>query len=151
MHIVKTRIFKFQRDQFSNFVSRCTELVNISYQKTDKELKGDYFIVNIEKNLFFAPKNDDLKGSIIKFVANHNGVELREAAKLLKDQFLLETEHKPISREIPILEVEFHNYLSERNISREVAEKYEVGYVKQRSIMAGRIAFKVLATIQKIT
>lgn len=117
--------------------------LNISYQKTDKELKGDYFIVSIEKNLFFSPKNDNLKGSIINFVANHNGVELREAALLLKAQFLSEKEHIP-KRDIPILTLEHHNYLKERFISQEVAEKYEVGFVKQRSIMAGRIAFKIL-------
>ncbi len=117
--------------------------LNIPYQKTDKELKGDYFIVNIVKNLFFSPKNENLKGSIINFVANHNGVELREAAMLLKAQFLSEKEHTP-KRDIPILTLEHHSYLNERFISQEVAERYEYGYVKQRSIMAGRIAFKIL-------
>lgn len=117
--------------------------LNIPFTKTDKELKGDEFIVSIEKNLFFSPKNENLKGSVINFLANHNGIDLREAAKLLKTQFLSdEKEHTP-KRVIPNLALEHHNYLLERGITREVAEQYEVGYVKQRSVMAGRIAFKI--------
>ncbi len=117
--------------------------LNIPFTRTDKELKGDEFIVSIEKNLFFSPKNENLKGSVINFLANKNGIDLREAAKLLKAQFLSgENEHTP-KRAIPNLTLEHHNYLIERGITREVAEQYEVGYVKQRSVMAGRIAFKI--------
>lgn len=117
--------------------------LNIPFKKTDKELKGEEFIVSIEKNLFFAPKNEKLKGSVINFLASHNGIELREAAKLLKAQFLSnEKEHAP-KRVTPNLALEHHNYLIDRGITREVAEQYEVGYVKQRSVMTGRIAFKI--------
>ncbi len=117
--------------------------LNISYTKTEKELKGEKFIVSIEKNLFFAPKNENLKGSVINFLANHEGINLRDAASKLKEQFLSkEKEHTP-KRVIPNLALEHHNYLIERGVTREVAEQYEVGYVKQRSVMAGRIAFKI--------
>lgn len=117
--------------------------LNIPFTKTEKELKGEEFIVSIDKNLFFFPKNENLKGSVINFLANHNGIDLREAAKLLKTQFLSnENEHTP-KKVIPNLALEHHNYLIERGITREVAEQYEVGYVKQRSVMAGRIAFKI--------
>ncbi len=117
--------------------------LNVPFTKTDKELKGEEFIVSIEKNLFFSPKNENLKGSVINFLANHNGIDLREAAKQLKAQFLsVENEHTP-KRVIPNLALEPHNYLIEKGITREVAEQYEVGYVKQRSVMAGRIAFKI--------
>lgn len=39
--------------------------LNIPYQKKNKELKGEGFIISLEKNLFFTPNNDSLKGSII--------------------------------------------------------------------------------------
>lgn len=120
--------------------------LNIPFKKTDKELKGEEFIISIEKNLFFSPKNENLKSSVINFLANHNGIDLREAAKLLKAQFLSnENEHTP-KRVIPNLALEHHNYLIERGIAKEVEEQYEVGYVKQRSVMAGRIAFKIYDT-----
>jgi len=58
--------------------------LNIPFIKTEKELKGKYFIINIEKNLFFSPKNENLKGSVINFLANHEGIDAREAASKLK-------------------------------------------------------------------
>lgn len=117
--------------------------LNIPFSKTEKELKGEEFIVSKDKNLFFSPKNENLKGSIINFLASYNRIELREAAKILKAQFLSkENEHIP-KRVIPNLTLEYHNYFLEKGITREVAEQYEVGYVKQRSIMSGRIAFKI--------
>ena len=45
--------------------------LNIPFQKKDKELRGEGFIINIEKNLFFCPDNDELKGSVINFVAHY--------------------------------------------------------------------------------
>lgn len=117
--------------------------LNIPFIKTEKELKGDEFIVSIEKNLFFSQKNENLKGSVINFLANHNTIDLREAAKLLKAQFLSDVKEHTPKRAIPNLQLEHRNYLLERGITREVAEQYEVGYVKQRSVMAGRIAFKI--------
>ena len=120
--------------------------LNIPFTKTEKELKNEDFIVSIEKNLFFYPKNENLKGSVINFLANHNGIGLREAAKLLKAEFLLKDNSHIPKRIIPNLTLEHHQYLIERGIKKEVAEQYEVGYVKQRSIMAGRIAFKIYDT-----
>lgn len=140
------------KQEFLNFKEISTAIsfkdvldwLNIPYQKTDKELKGASIIVSVEKNLFFSPKNENLKGSVINFVANHNSIELREAAKLLKEHFLSgESEHIP-KRAIPNLTLEYTNYLLERGITREVAEQYQVGYVKQRSVMAGRMAFKII-------
>jgi len=116
--------------------------LNIPFTKTEKELKGDYFIISIEKNLFFAPSNANLKGSVINFLANHEGIDVRAAASKLKAQFLSKKNDMPI-RDIPNLKLEYHNYLNERGVSKQVAEEYEVGFVTQRSIMSGRIAFKV--------
>lgn len=116
--------------------------LNIPFEKTDKELKGEDFIINRNKNLFFNPKDENVKGSIINFLSYKNKIDAREAASILKKEFLLNEEAKLI-RDIPILTHSYDDYLMERGISREVAEEYEVGFVKQRSIMAGRIAFKI--------
>lgn len=117
--------------------------LNIPYQKMDKEMRGDGFIISLEKNLFFSIKDESNKGSVINFVAHHKQIDLREAASQLKNQFLSnKKETKPI-REIPNLTLDYHEYLTERGINPEVARQYEVGFVKQRSIITGRIAFKI--------
>lgn len=117
--------------------------LNISFQRKDKELRGDGFIVSIEKNLFFCPDNDELKGSIINFVSHFKKVDLREAAMLLKTQFLSKAKEVQTKRDIPNLNLEWDPYLEERGINLEIANEYQIGYVKQRSILAGRIAFKI--------
>ena len=117
--------------------------LNIPYTEKNGELHGDGFIVNIDKNLFFMPKNDSVKGSPINFLANHKNIELREAASELKNQFLSKQKETKPKREIPNLTLVWHPYLQERGITPEIATEYEVGYVNQRSIIAGRIAFKM--------
>lgn len=139
------------KQEFLNFVeiSRLTPFsdvlnwLNIPYKKTDKELRGDGFIISLEKNLFFSINDENNKGSVINFVAHHKQISLREAASLLKNQFLSEKKESKPKREIPNLTLEYHEYLTERGISPEIARQYEVGFVKQRSIIAGRIAFKI--------
>lgn len=117
--------------------------LNIAFQRNEKELRGEGFIVSIEKNLFFCPDNDELKGSIINFVSHFKKVDLREAAVLLKAEFLSKkAENKP-KRDMPNLVLEWHPYIQERGISEEIYKEYEIGYVKQRSVVAGRIAFKI--------
>ena len=117
--------------------------LNIPYQKKDNELRGEGFIVSIEKNLFFCPENDELKGSVINFVGHYKKIELREAASLLKTQFLSKKKETKPKRDIPNLTLEWDSYIAERGIKPEIAKEYEIGYVKQRSIIAGRIAFKI--------
>lgn len=117
--------------------------LNISYQKKNQELRGEGFIISIEKNLFFTPNDESIKGSVINFVAHHKQIELREAAALLKTQFLSNEKEIKHQREIPDLTLEYHDYLAQRLIEPKLAKEFEVGFVKQRSIMAGRIAFKI--------
>jgi len=116
--------------------------LNISYQRKNKELRGEGFIISLEKNLFFSPKDDSINGSIINFVSNHKQIGLREAASLLKHTFLNKEEHSP-KRELPNLLLNYDSYFAERHIRNEIVSEYEAGYVKQRSLVAGRIAFKV--------
>ena len=117
--------------------------LNVCYTEKNGELHGEDFIVNISKNLFFTPKDDNIKGSPINFLAKYKNIELREAASELKKKFLsIKKETKP-KRDMPNLDLEWHPYLQERGIKPEIAKEYEVGFVKQRSIVAGRIAFKI--------
>lgn len=117
--------------------------LNIPFQKKDDELKGDDFIISIEKNLFFSPTNEDIKGSVINFVSNFKGIELREAASLLKTQFLSQEKIPKTKVSIPNLTLAWDPYLGERGITPEISDKYEIGHVNQKSIMSGRIAIKV--------
>ena len=116
--------------------------LNISYQQNNGELKGDGFIINVAKNLYFEPKGQN-KGSIINFVSNLKGIDLRTAALEIKTQFQsLASEAKGI-KELPNLLLEHHKMLDPYGITEEVSKEYEVGFVRQKSIFAGKIAFKV--------
>ncbi|MBK9334708.1 MAG: hypothetical protein IPM96_20475 [Ignavibacteria bacterium] len=117
--------------------------LNILYQKKNGEIRGEGFIVSIEKNLFFTPNDDSKKGSVINFVSHHKQIDIREAALLLKTQFLSKTKESKPDRVLPNLTLEYHSYLTKCSISPDIAKEYEVGLVKQRSIVSGRIALKV--------
>jgi len=125
--------------QFSDVL----DWLNIPYQKKNGEIRGEGFIISIEKNLFFTPKDESKKGSVINFVSHHNQIDLREAAVLLKTEFLSNKKEIKLEREIPNLTLEYNTYLTKHSISPDIAKEYEVGLVKQRSIVSGRIAFKV--------
>ena len=114
--------------------------LNIPFTQTQNgELKGEGFIITVSKNLYFNPNGED-KGSVINFLSKQKGIDLRSAAQELKKQFL--TEQKEPTREIPNLELHYCPFLKERGISEELAKQLEVGFVKQRSIISGKLAFK---------
>ncbi|HRI46535.1 MAG TPA: hypothetical protein PL089_13880 [Ignavibacteria bacterium] len=117
--------------------------LNVAYQKKQNELRGDGFIVSIDKNLYFSPQDDLKKGSVINFVSSFKDIGLREAALLLKHEFLSKKKEVQPKRDLPDLHLEYHEYLAELLIPPEISKDYEVGYVRQRSIIAGRIAFKM--------
>jgi hypothetical protein len=114
--------------------------LNIGYTETETELKGDTFIVSKEKQLFFNPKCKDEKGSVINFLALIRRVSLRDAAIELKKQF--QTAKQEPKREIPELELHYTKEVQELGITEETAKNYEVGLVRQKSIMAGKVAFR---------
>lgn len=127
--------------QFDNFLN----WLNIPYTEKNGELKGEIndqkFIVNKSKNLFFSPANDSFKGSVINFYASLTNSNLRDAANKLIKEFL--DTPKPPKREMPNLELHYTPLLTSMfNIPEHVAINHEVGLVKQKSIMSGRIAFK---------
>jgi hypothetical protein len=112
----------------------------IPYSETNKgELKGQGFIVTIAKNLYFNPTGQD-KGSCINWLANHKDVDLREAAKLIKQQFI--DEPKEPKRPIPELELSYTKEVEKLGISAKLAEDYEIGYAKH-GIMKGKVAFLI--------
>lgn len=116
--------------------------LNISYSQKSGELRtNDGIVVNIKKNLYFNTKDGNQKGSVINFLANYKAIDLRCAAKELKDNFLSESSSP--KKEIPELELHYNDYLNQYSISPELAKEYEVGLVKQQSIMSGKIAFRI--------
>jgi hypothetical protein len=125
-----------QKIQFKDVL----DWLNIPYTATQNgELKGEGFIITISKNLYFNPTGED-KGSVINFLVKQKGLDVRSAAQELKKNFL--TEAKEPKRELPNLELHYCKFLEEKGISQEMAKEYEIGLVKQHSIIAGKIAFK---------
>lgn len=125
-----------QKVQFKDML----DWLNVPYTPTQNgELKGEGFIITLAKNLYFNPTGED-KGSVINFLAKYKGLDLRAAAKELKDHFL--SEPKEPVREIPNLELHYCPFLKERGITEELAKQLEIGFVKQRSIISGKLAFK---------
>lgn len=122
------------------------DMLEYPYTETDTELRGEGFIISRKdgKEVYFNPLDKNEKGgSVIQFVANKKDMGLREAAKILKDAFM--TKEKPgpePSRPIPILELEYTSFL-EVYASREICQELNVGLCTSRSIMAGRICFKI--------
>jgi hypothetical protein len=118
------------------------DYLNISYSQKNNELRtNDGIVINIKKNLYFNTKDNNQKGSVINFLAHYKKIDLRSAAKELKYNFLKESTSP--KREIPELELRYTDLLKNNLISQELAKEYEVGLVKQRSIMSGKIAFRV--------
>lgn len=112
--------------------------LRLGYTETKTELKGQGFIVNKAKNLYFNPTGND-KGSIITFVANQKNISLRTAAEYLYNQFMA-TENVLI----PEYDLHYCEFLAKEGISEETAKDWEIGLVKNhKGPAAGRIAFKV--------
>ena len=115
---------------------------NIPYTVKGKELRGEGFIIDTVKNLYFNPKGDD-KGSVINFLHVRKGGTLRDCAIELKKQFL--DEPKKPERDIPTLELDHsHVEVARLGIGQEAAEYFDIGYCGQKSIMAGKVAFKII-------
>jgi hypothetical protein len=101
------------------------DYLNIPYTTKGKELRGESFIVDTKKNLYFNPKGDD-KGSVINFLQTRKGGTLRDCAVELKKQFL--NEPKKPEREIPILELDHeHQAVAKLDISQKTAEYIDIG------------------------
>lgn len=119
------------------------DYLNVPYNKKGEELKTTTgIIVNVQKNLYSNTNDSADKGSVINFLSKFRAIGLRDAAKELKEHFLSQASSST-KRNIPNLELHYCEYLKDYNISAELAKTYEIGFVKQRSIMSGKIAVKV--------
>ncbi len=123
--------------------------LNIPYQEKKGELKGEYeglkFIVNLKKNLFFSPTSP-AKGSVINFLSELKGENLRSSAKYIKDTFL--KEHK-VKTEIPVLNLEYCDWLERNGIDEQLASFFEAGLCKERSVLSKKICFRLYDTNNK--
>lgn len=122
---------------------RLLNWLNIPFKETDKELKGEYFIVSKEKNQYFNTKDKTQKGSVINFLSHHKQIDLRSAASEILKQFLSTPSPKAEEKTIPLPELHYTEQLLTYDCTKELAEQYEVGLVKKHSIMAGHITFRV--------
>jgi DNA primase len=139
------RFLDFNKISYSIRFEDFLNWLNLPYKEKKGELRGETdkfsFIVNVSKNLFFSPDDDTIKGSVINFFSELRNINLRDAAVELKKEFLSQSE--PVEKKIPDLELVYAKELLVYGISEEIAKSYEIGIVKQRSIMKGRITFKV--------
>lgn len=130
-----------QQVQFRDLLER----LEIGYEETDKELKGNFgqnrpFVITKAKNLFLCPYDDKVRGGVINFLSYFRKIGLKEAAaELVK----MSAPPKEPKREIPELTLHYTPLLRARGITEELAKEYELGLVKQRSIMAKKIAIMI--------
>ncbi|MDQ5987373.1 MAG: hypothetical protein CSYNP_03113 [Syntrophus sp. SKADARSKE-3] len=118
--------------------------LGLEHKQNNGEIKGEGFIANQKDGrwVYFDPGDKNNNGTIINFVSKQKGVGLRDAGKLLKDQFLTMQRPQEPKRSIPTLTLEYHPFLSE-TAPEDLCKALNVGFCKEKSIMAGRICFKV--------
>jgi len=115
--------------------------LEIPYREENGKLITDNEIVVIEKNLYFekaGQKGEKKGGSVIMFVSAYKHCSLREAAFFVKELAGSPTEEK----KIPELTLVYHPYLTDI-APEDLCKGLNVGYCKEKSIMAKHICFKV--------
>jgi hypothetical protein len=112
--------------------------LTLEYREDNGKLVMDNAIVDTNKNLFFNPHDKKEAGSVIKFVQLHKACSLRDAAFFIKGLANVPVEEK----KVPELELIYHPHLSEF-APEDLCKFLGVGFCKQKSIMNGRICFKV--------
>lgn len=118
--------------------------LNVSYEDKGKEIRTEDIVISKQNKLFFYKKDGTEKGKalgIINYVADQKNIGLRKACEVLISVFL--KEHKDPERAIPELSLHYTAEVKALGLTEETCQRYEIGMVKQRSIMAGKIAFKL--------
>ena len=113
--------------------------LGIEYKKKGESLITGEAIVSLKKRLFIW-KETQKGGNVIQFIADKMNIPHREAAAWLEKTFLRGKE--PI-REIPELELNYAKEVEALGITEDLANNFEIGLVKQRSVLAGHVAFKI--------
>jgi len=115
--------------------------LEILYREENGKLITDSEIVVVEKNLYFEKKGERGEkkgGSVIMFVSAYKHCSLREAAFFVKELAGSPVEEK----KIPELTLIYHPYLADV-APEDLCKSLNVGYCKEKSIMAKHICFKV--------
>lgn len=120
-----------------NWLNVPTEETNTSY----KIHGDDPIVIDKKTNLFFHVHNRKQWGSIINFVAEQKGIQLKDAALLIKKTFI----DKPPEpkREMPTLSLHYSPELRKMGFTEEECRELEFGLCKQKSIMAGYVTFRI--------
>lgn len=115
--------------------------LEIPYREENGKLITDNEIVVVEKNLYFekaGQKGEKKGGSVIMFVSAYKHCSLREAAFFIRELAGSPAEE----RKIPELTLVYHPYLTDI-APEDLCKSLNVGYCKEKSIMAKHICFKV--------
>jgi len=117
--------------------------LNEPYEETTTEFRTELVVIDKKTKLFFYKKHGPEKGKalgIINYVANAKGVDVRQACEMIIGIF---KEKKPPKREIPELGLHFSPEVEKLGLTLETCKELEIGLVKQKSIMAGKVAFRL--------
>lgn len=130
------------------------QLTNTDFTREGKTLKTEEIIVTeqiakINGYVFdlFKWKGKAGGGSVLDYcLVKFNLKTKLRAAEYLKAHILGEKEQK---EEIPELKLDYCEFLAEAGIDEEIAKQYEVGQAKGKSVMSGRVCFKLYDEYQK--
>lgn len=111
------------------------DFFNVGYEDENSLLKGEGFVVNVSRNKYYNSKGFE-EGGVIKFTAKQQGLNLFEAGKLLDCQFFSE----PKRKDIPKLTLHYDDSMP---CDEETAKTYEVGYVIEKSLLEGKMAYTI--------
>lgn len=123
--------------------------LNIPYQREGRTLKTEDIIVTeeiLERENFkfdgFFYKGSKKGGSVLDFIKDHLNLKSKiKACEWLKVNVLGENKQKD---NIPNLELSHCPYLETVGLNKYFCSHYEIGVPKGKTVMSGRVAFKLL-------
>jgi hypothetical protein len=93
-----------------------------------------------KKNLFHCPRCK-LSGHIISLVMKEKGLDWQRACDWLKE--IRATPHV-IQHKLELkYELQYHKYLEDKGLSKEICEMFEIGVPKGKTMLAGCVAFTI--------
>ena len=112
--------------------------LEIPYKEKGDNIITEDAVISVKKNLFFW-KGKNKGGNVIQFLVDKQGITHREAGIWLKKNMV---KHTP-KRKIPELELTYSYAVSQLGIEEETAKNFEIGVPKGKTIMAGKVAFRI--------
>jgi len=117
--------------------------LGIPYRGENSKIITDNEIISTKENLYFhknAGNGERKGGSVIQYVSHVKNFSLRDAAFFIKE---LSPGEEKTEKNIPVLNLVYHHYLSDMGVPEDLCAGLNVGYCEQKGIMKGRICFKV--------